>query len=285
MKHPISAAVCRHLTTIQDLSGHSTRDLITNIQVVPSKGVQGKYNNLLLRAGSASWLSLTHHEAVVAIEKSDPHLSVFCVEHDSTPIAIFGLTNPLRPNALQVVRTLQTKGIKVHIVSGDNTPAVEAVAAQLGISKANVRARCTPEDKYNYIRRIQQYYPSAVVLFCGDGTNDAPALKCAHVGVHMASNSGTDVAGAAASVVLVRPDLRALLVAIDISKAAFARIFFNFTWSAVYNLLALSMAAGAWVAFRIPPAYAAFGEMVSIVPVFIAAWSLKLSRFGNIKEA
>lgn len=285
MKHPISAAVCRHLTTVRDLHTGPSREAVTNIQTIPSKGVQGTYNDRLLRAGSTHWLCLSDHEAVLAIEKSNPHLSIFCVEYASTPIAIFGLTNPLRANALPVVRTLQANDIKVHIVSGDSTPAVEAVATQLDISRAYVRARCTPEDKYNYIRRIQQYHPSAVVLFCGDGTNDAPALKRAHVGVHMASHSGTDVAGAAASVVLVRPDLRGLLVAIDISNAAFTRIVFNFAWSGVYNLFALSMAAGAWIAFRIPPAYAAFGEMVSVVPVFVAAWSLKLGRFGKMREA
>jgi Cu2+-exporting ATPase len=110
-----------------------------------------------------------------------------------------------------------------------------------------------------------------IVIFCGDGTNDAVALAQADIGVHM--NSGSDVAQNAADVVLVRPYLGGILVLLDLSKAAFHRIFFNFAWSFVYNLFAILLAAGAFVNARIPPQYAGLGEIVSVLPVILIALS------------
>jgi P-type E1-E2 ATPase len=114
-------------------------------------------------------------------------------------------------------------------------------------------------------------------MFCGDGTNDAVALAQADIGVQLGTAS--DVAGAVADVVLLG-SLDGTLALLDISKRAFRLIVFNFTWSAAYNVFAILLASGAFVKFRVPPAYAGLGEIVSVVPVIIAAVSL---LWGNVR--
>jgi Cu2+-exporting ATPase len=116
-------------------------------------------------------------------------------------------------------------------------------------------------------------------IFCGDGTNDAVALAQATIGVHM--NEGTDVAQSAADVVLVRSSLKDMITLIDLSKAAMRRIAFNFAWSFVYNTVAILFASGALVNVRIPPAYAGFGELVSVLPVIAIAVQLRWAKFSS----
>merc|ERR1712080_52562 len=160
-------------------------------------------------------------------------------------------------------------GISAHVVSGDGTVAVEAVALELGIPLEHVASRQKPEDKQNYIRRLKD--AGKIVLFCGDGTNDAVAVTEAHVGVQIESSS--DVTRATADVVLLG-NLKGIPTLLDISKAAFHRILFNFLWAALYNVFAILLAGGAFVYVRIPPAYAGLGELVSVLPVVITAATL-----------
>lgn len=246
---------------------------------VPGKGIEAEdEKSTTWRLGSPEWTCHDRHPEVLRISRIQG-ASIVCATRDTQLRAVFALSNTLRRETTTVFDQLRSQGIKLHVVSGDSENAVRSVADQLGISHEDTRACCLPAGKDQFIRDICDMDPKAVVMFVGDGANDAPALKRAHVGVHMAE--GTDVAGAAASVVLVRPDLRGVLVAIEISKAAYRRVVFNFSWSGIYNVLALTMAAGAWVKFRIPPAYAALGEIVSVLPVIAIALSLRWRKFGQ----
>ncbi len=117
---------------------------------------------------------------------------------------------------------------------------------------------------------------AATIIFCGDGSNDAVALAQADIGVHMAG--GTDVAKSAADVVLTRPSLVGVLDLMELSRASMRRIYLNFAWSFVYNLFAILLAAGAFVNARISPAYAALGELVSVLPVTAVAMQLRWAK-------
>lgn len=182
--------------------------------------------------------------------------------------------------------TLRERGISVHVISGDDDDAVRSVATQLNIPDTNVRSRCTPGDKHAYIRDLLAVPVSQssannskkpIIIFCGDGTNDAVALAQATIGVHM--NEGTDVSKSAADIILMRPNLAGTLTAIAVSKKSINRIRFNFGWSFVYNLFAIILGAGAFVNARIPPEFAGLGELVSVLAVIAAA---ALLRFSNI---
>jgi Cd2+-exporting ATPase len=264
-KHPVSVAISTYL---KEKGVDAAK--IGDSKSVTGKGVEGTFDGANVRCGNTRWLS-----AEILPEVQDllaKGLTVFCVAMNGQTIAAFGLSDSLRPDSHSIVTELQKRNIAVSIVSGDDAGAVKAVAAKLGIPASHVRSRCTPSDKQEYLKNLITE-EKKIVIFCGDGTNDAVALAQADIGVHM--NSGSDVAQTAADVVLVRPYLGGILVLLDLSKAAFHRIFFNFAWSFVYNLFAILLAAGAFVNARIPPQYAGLGEIVSVLPVILIALQLR----------
>lgn len=150
-----------------------------------------------------------------------------------------------------------------------------SVASTLGIAVAHTKSRTSPAEKQRYVMELQAARKK--VLFVGDGTNDAVAIAQADVGVQIGSSS--DVTGAVADVVLISQNLEGLFTLLRLSRAAFRRIAFNFGWSAVYNLFAILLASGAFVRFSIPPSYAGFGEIVSVLPVIIVAGTLVLGDY------
>lgn len=278
IKHPVSAAVTAHLET----KGVAA-SAITDQKTSTGKGIEGNASGLVLRAGNCRWLNLSSHPNVQQILSQG--YTAFCFTINNSLAAVFGLEDSLRPDALPTITKLHERGIVVHIISGDDDGAVHSVATQLGIPSINVRSRCTPADKQAYIqdllaspspRNPAKGSKKPVIIFCGDGTNDAVALAQATIGVHM--NEGTDIAKSAADVVLVRPSLAGILITIAVSKKSINRIKFNFGWSFIYNLFAILLGAGAFVNVRIPPQFAGLGELVSVLPVIAAAVLLRWSK-------
>ncbi|RYO78713.1 hypothetical protein DL764_010095 [Monosporascus ibericus] len=282
IKYPVSAAVASHLKA-QGVSASSVSD----VKTLTGKGVEGTAteSGLALQAGNSRWLKLTADAVVQSVLSQG--CTAFCFTIAGSVAAVFALEDSIRPDAAPTVKTLLGSGISVHIISGDDDGAVRSVAAQLNITDTNIRSRCTPADKQAYIRDLlegsvprnmtkSKNPKKQVVIFCGDGTNDAVALAQASIGVHV-NEGGTDVAQSAADVVLMRPNLSGIVTAITVSKKSIHRIAFNFGWSFVYNLFAILLAAGAFVNTRIPPEFAGLGEL-SVLPVIAAAMQLKLAK-------
>ncbi|KAK2736347.1 hypothetical protein FQN57_000797 [Myotisia sp. PD_48] len=266
-KHPVSFAVAAALKE-QGVDPAPVKD----VTALTSKGVEGMSEKGLIRAGNSRWLQVEDNTDVQTLLTQG--LTVFCVTVNGELVAIFGLEDSLRPEAMSIVSRLRDRGIQLSIVSGDDDGAVRSVASKLGID--NIRSRCSPADKQRYLMEITTS-KKQVIIFCGDGTNDAVALAQATIGVHI--NETSDVAQSAADVVLVRPSLNGLIFLIDLSKASVTRIAFNFTWSFIYNLFAILLAAGAFVRVRIPPEYAGLGELISVLPVILIALQLKWAKF------
>lgn len=266
-KHPVSAAVAAHL-----MAQGIEPAVVDEVRSVTGSGMEGVWGkgNLRLRGGNSRWLAVQDNPKVSILLLQGR--TVFCVTLGQDLIAVYGLHDSLRSDAKATVDELQTRGIAVSIVSGDDEGAVQRIGSELGINPSRVKSRCSPGDKQKYIKNLMEGNKDTI-LFCGDGTNDAVALAQASIGLHM--NSGTDVAQSAADAVLVRPALDGVLVLIDLSRAAFRRIVFNFTWSFVYNTIAVLLAAGAFVNARIPPEYAGLGEIVSVLPVILIALQLR----------
>ena len=266
-KHPVSLAVAKHLEQ------HATPEAtLTDIRVIPGAGVEADFGNAKVRAGNPEWTETSCHATVTRLQ--DGGMTLLVVTLNAKPIAIFGLRTRLRAEATRVVAQLTRRGIAVHLVSGDQARAVEAVAAQVSIQ--HVASRCTPADKRDYVANLMA--GGKKVMFVGDGTNDAVAVTQADVGVQLASVlSASEVTRGAADVVLLN-GLEGIPFLLQISGVAFRRMAFNFAWSATYNVLAILLASGAFVNVRIPPAYAGLGEIVSVLPVIIAAMTMLLKR-------
>jgi Cu2+-exporting ATPase len=235
----------------------------------------------IVKAGNCHWLNVETHPTVEALLRT--RATGLVVTIDGVLVAVFALANPLRPESDTVIDALLAQGLKVSIVSGDEESAVHFIADSLKVPSANVMARCSPADKQKYILEALGPNQENTVIFCGDGTNDAVALKQATIGIHM--SDGTDVAKSAANVVLVRPDLRGILLLLHLAKTSKRRIQFNFTWSIIYNLVAITFAAGAWVKVSLPPEFAALGELVSVLPVIAIAIQLKFVNFRYEKSS
>ena len=271
-RHPVSVAVAAHLKDAGVMAS-----TVPEPKSLTGKGVETTFGGRKLRAGNSRWLNLSENELVQPMLAQG--YTAFCFTIDNALQAVYGLENELRPDAAGTIKTLQKRGVLVHVVSGDDDGSVQSLASKLSIPGGNVRSRSSPADKQDYIQTllgtgVDRKKP--VVVFCGDGTNDAVALAQATIGVHM--NEGTDVAQSAADVVLMRASLAGILTMMDASRKSVNRIKFNFIWSFVYNTIAVLLAAGAFVNARIPPEFAGLGELVSVLPVIAAALLLRWSK-------
>ncbi|GFP59568.1 P-type cation-transporting ATPase [Trichoderma asperellum] len=270
-RHPVSLAVATHLKEAGIITS-----AVGEPKSITGKGVVAILGGQVLRAGNSRWVNVTEHELVQPMLAQG--YTVFCFTIDNTLEAVYGLEDELRPDAVETIRTLQKRGISAHVVSGDDDGAVQTLASKLGIPSDLVRSRSSPADKKEYIQKLlgtTTVRKQPVIVFCGDGTNDAVALAQATIGVHM--NEGTDVAQSAADVVLMRPSLGGILTMMNVSRKSVNRIKFNFVWSFIYNAFAVLLAAGAFVNARIPPEFAGLGELVSVLPVIAAAVLLRWS--------
>lgn len=271
-RHPVSVSVAAHLKDAGVMAS-----TVPEPKSVTGKGVETTFGGRKLRAGNSRWLNLSENEVVQPMLAQG--YTVFCFTIDNALQAVYGLEDELRPDAVGTINTLQKRGISVHVVSGDDDGAVQSLASKLSIPGDNVRSRSSPADKKDYIQTLLSTgidRKKPIVVFCGDGTNDAVALAQATIGVHM--NEGTDVAQSAADVVLMRPSLAGIPTMMDASRKSVNRIKFNFIWSFVYNTFAVLLAAGAFVNARIPPEFAGLGELVSVLPVIAAALLLRWSK-------
>ncbi|KAJ6442300.1 cation transport ATPase [Purpureocillium lavendulum] len=266
-KHPVSLAVAKHLE-----SRPTDAAKVDNVHSIPGSGVEATLGDAKMRAGNPTWTKTSEHAAIVDLQERG--MTLLVVTCDGKAIAVFAMRTRLRAEAAKVVAQLNQRSFAVHLVSGDQKRAVEAVAAQVGIR--NVASQCTPAEKRDYVANLMS--SGKKVMFVGDGTNDAVAVTQADVGVQLASVlSASEVTRGAADVVLLN-GLEGIPFLMKISNVAFRRMVFNFGWSATYNVLAILLASGALVNVRIPPAYAGLGEIVSVLPVIFAAMTMLLKK-------
>lgn len=146
--------------------------------------------------------------------------------------------DPAKPTAKKAIQKLKELNLEVAMITGDNKKTAEAIAKELGIER--VFAEVLPEEKSKYVKKLQD--EGKFVAMVGDGINDAPALAQADIGI--AIGAGTDVAIETANVVLMKSDPYDIVRAITLSKATVQKMKQNLFWAAVYNVLAIPVAAG-----------------------------------------
>ena len=191
---------------------------------------------------------------------------------DGRARALLAVSDPIKESAPEAICDLRDEGLQIVLLTGDNRPAAEAVARQLGI--ARVEADVLPDRKAEVVRQLQS--EGRVVAMAGDGINDAPALAAARVGIAM--GTGTDVAMKSAGVTLVKGDLRGIARARRLSRATVRNIRQNLFWAFFYNALGIPVAAGVlypWLGWLLSPMVAAAAMSLSSVTVISNALRLR----------
>jgi len=156
---------------------------------------------------------------------------------DGAARGVLAVADTVKPTARSAVEGLHGLGLRTLLVTGDNEAVALAVAAEVGIDE--VIAAVLPGEKVEVVRRLQR--EGRRVAMVGDGVNDGPALAAADLG--LAIGSGTDVALAAADLILVRDDLRTVPAALALSRRTLRTIRGNMLWAFGYNVAALPLAA------------------------------------------
>jgi Cu+-exporting ATPase len=194
---------------------------------------------------------------------------------DGQVAGIVAVADTLKENSEDAVGKLKAMGLEVIMISGDNKRTANAIAKQAGVSR--VLAEVLPSEKAEEIKRLQD--EGKVVAMVGDGINDAPALAQANIGI--AIGSGTDVAVETGDIVLIRNDLRDVVVAIQLSRATMAKIRQNLFWAFFYNIALIPLAAGLFYPLLhvlFDPVYAAAAMASSSVTVVTNASLLRRFR-------
>ena len=159
-------------------------------------------------------------------------------DDDLSFVGLLALEDPPRDDSKTLIQSLHTLGVRVIMITGDGLATARAVAARVGIGgravepkaleteaaadvlQSDIFAGVYPEDKFRIVQALQR--AGKVTGMTGDGVNDAPALKQAEVGIAVAN--ATDVAKAAASLVLTNPGLMDILAAVKTSRRIYQRM-------------------------------------------------------------
>jgi Cu+-exporting ATPase len=164
--------------------------------------------------------------------------TVVFVADRGVAIGILGIADPIKATTPEALQRLRELGLRIVMLTGDSRTTADAVARKLGIEE--VHAEVLPEHKERVVAELQA--AGRTVAMAGDGTNDAPALARAHVGIAM--GTGTDVAIQSAGVTLVKGDLGGIVRARRLSQHVMRNIRQNLFFALIYNALGVPVAAG-----------------------------------------
>ncbi|MGE5373720.1 MAG: heavy metal translocating P-type ATPase [Bacteroidota bacterium] len=237
-----------------------------NFEALPGMGVRARINGSFIEVGNRRLISEV--DSIPDVKKLEGQgKSILFVAWDGKIAAVLAAADTLRPEVPDSIQELKAIGVRqIELLTGDNSQTASSLAASLGI---RYRANLLPEDK---IRIVKEYQSSGhTVVMIGDGVNDAPALAQADVGIAMGA-AGTDIAIEAAHIALMRDDWTLVPHIFRTAQRTMRIVRMNLGFTAVYNILGLSLAA-----FGIlPPVYAAAAQ--SILDLGIMANSARLLR-------
>jgi Cu+-exporting ATPase len=251
---------------------------VASFYAVAGRGALGRVEGVQLAVGNEALMQEQGVDvsplAGVAARLAAERKTLVYAATEGVLAAVAAVTDPLRPTSAAAVARLRQLGLEVVMLTGDQRPTAEAIAAQAGISR--VVAGVLPEGKVAEVRRLQR--EGRVVAMVGDGINDAPALAQADVGIAM--GSGTDVAVEAADMALMRSDLRAVADSLALARRAMRIMRQNLFWAFIYNVVGIPVAAGAlYPAFGILLSPILASAAMALSSVSVVTNSLRLRRF------
>ncbi len=249
-----------------------------SFNAVPGRGIEAIYNNRKILLGNRRLmkdrgLDLSGIEDKIQ-KLEDEGKTAMIISVDREIAGIIAVADTLKDHSREAVEALHKRGKGIVMITGDNERTARAIAKQLGIDK--VLFEVLPEDKADEIGKLQG--EGRRVAMVGDGINDAPALARADIGV--AIGSGTDVAIESGDIVLIREDLRDVVIAMDLSDFTMRKIKQNLFWAFFYNSIGIPIAAGIlypFTGFLLNPIIA--GAAMAFSSVSVVSNSLLMKRY------
>ncbi|MGG3525747.1 copper-translocating P-type ATPase [Bacillus pseudomycoides] len=243
---------------------------VETFRAVPGHGIESIIEEKSVIIGTRKLMSehsvnIAEYENVMSEHEANGK-TVMLVAIAGQFAGMISVADTIKESSKEAIHTMQSAGIDVYMVTGDNKRTAEAIAKQVGIN--HVYAEILPEQKANIVEQLQQ--KGKQVAMVGDGINDAPALAKADIG--MAIGTGADVAIEAADVTLVGGDLGHIPQAIDLSQKTMKNIRQNLFWALFYNAIGIPIAASGllepWVA----------GAAMAFSSVSVVTNALRLKR-------
>ncbi len=262
-EHPFAKAILKKM-------GKNAYPAVTDFETLPGRGVAGTVKGIRCYGGNGRLMeelgvSLPDMSHLASQGKTPLH---FATEQGKY-LGTIAAADVLKPDSAAAISAMQTMGLDVVMLTGDNAATAKAVADTAGIT--HVVSDVLPTDKASVVKKFQE--AGRKVLMVGDGINDAPALVMADVG--MAIGAGTDIAMESADIVLMNSSLAAVSGAVELSKATIRNIRQNLFWAFFYNSLGIPVAA---LGYLNPMIGAAAMSMSS---VFVVSNALRLRMFKS----
>ncbi len=264
-EHPLGEAIVRGAK-----DKGLTIDNPEEFEAIPGHGVKATFKGRQILLGNRK-LMQNYDLQTDRIESKLQNLeeegkTAMLVAIDKQLAGIVAVADTLKETAAEAVHTLQSMGIEVTMLTGDNKRTANAIAKKLGTN--SVLAEVLPGDKAKVIKELRQN--GKLVAMVGDGINDAPALAASDVGI--AIGSGTDIAKETGGIVLIKNDVRDVVTAIQLSKKTVRKIKENLFWAFFYNIALIPVAAGALIPILgvnaiLNPVYAAIAMAASSITV------------------
>jgi P-type Cu2+ transporter len=236
-EHPLAEAIAEHYKK------EAKNVVLSNIVSVTGAGISGAVGNEKYFVGTLKLLeqnNIAVNEALLkwSNEKRAGAKTVVFFSNSNNVLAVIAIADKIKQSSKEAISRLKSLGIEVYMFTGDNEQTATAIAKQVGIT--NFKAEALPEDKYDFVKALQQ--KGKVVAMVGDGINDSQALAQADVSIAM--GKGSDIAMDVAKMTLITSDLSRIPSAFNLSKKTVQTIKQNLFWAFIYNLIGIPIAAG-----------------------------------------
>ena len=262
--HPIAKAFKKYLKNTLEVKSY---------QELPGMGVKGKINNHEYILGNNKILrNITNDKQDDEKELLNKGNSIIYVLEDNNIIALIGVRDTIRSDALDTIRKLKNKNIDIYMLSGDNKITSNIIGKELEID--NIKAEVLPKNKIAFIKELKNN--NHYVIMVGDGINDAASLVEADVGISF--KSSTDIASNSANVIITNDKLKEIITLIRISNKTVKIIKENLFWAFFYNILMIPIAIGLFKDIKINPMIASITMMLSSLTVVFNTLRLRRDK-------
>ena len=272
-EHPLAEAVANKL--VQE--GAAPVEL-HSFESVTARGVKAVFQGETYFVGNAKLVDDHHIQMAEHIRGLGQKLqqaakTVVYFANATTVLAVIAIADKIKPTSKAAIASLQSKGIDVYMLTGDNEQTAKAVASQVGLK--HYQAEVLPSDKASFVESLQK--KGKIVAMVGDGINDSHALAQADISIAM--GKGSDIAMDVAKMTLITSDLQSISKALNLSSKTIMGVRQNLFWAFIYNIIGIPIAAGVLYpvnGFLLDPMIA--GAAMALSSVSVVMNSLRLRR-------